>query len=135
MRCVEKISVFFPQFECLYSCCCCLSWLTSTAFSVFCFQRKNSYSFLAVLSKRPRIPLNVVSYCKFSDVCFFCCREIYPRVLECILQTESPELIMSKKDEILDSLDQIANDQSKNKISSIYIFFYMNVVTFDLTLN
>lgn len=42
---------------------------------------------------------------------------------------------MSKKDEILDSLDQIANDQSKNKISSIYIFFYMNVVTFDLTLN
>lgn len=43
----------------------------------------------------------------------FHCREIYPRVLECILQTELPELMLNNKDEILDTLDMIANDTGK----------------------
>lgn len=44
---------------------------------------------------------------------FFHCREIYPRVLECILQTELPDLMLNHKDEILDTLDTIANDTGK----------------------
>ena len=38
---------------------------------------------------------------------------MYPRVLECILQTESPELMLNHKDEILETLGTIANDQGK----------------------
>lgn len=41
-------------------------------------------------------------------------REMYPRVLECILQTESPELMLSHKDEILETLDMIASDTGKS---------------------
>lgn len=37
-------------------------------------------------------------------------RELYSRVLECVLQTESPELILSNKDEILETLNIVAND-------------------------
>lgn len=40
-------------------------------------------------------------------------REIYPRVLECILQTESLDIMLNHKDEILDTLDTIANDTGK----------------------
>jgi len=43
-------------------------------------------------------------------------REIYPRVLECILQTELPELMLNHKDEILDTLETIANDLGKSKL-------------------
>lgn len=45
---------------------------------------------------------------------FFNYREGYPRVLECILQTESPEVMLNHKDEILATLDKIANDQGKS---------------------
>lgn len=38
-------------------------------------------------------------------------RELYPRVLECILQTESAELILLNKDEILETLNIVANDE------------------------
>lgn len=37
-------------------------------------------------------------------------REVYPRVLECILQTESSEMILSNKDEILETLNIVATD-------------------------
>lgn len=37
-------------------------------------------------------------------------RELYPRVLECILQTESSEMILSNKDEILETLNIVATD-------------------------
>lgn len=49
----------------------------------------------------------------------FLCREIYPRVLECILQTELPELMLSHKDEILATLDAIANDTGKRPFEEI----------------
>lgn len=39
---------------------------------------------------------------------------MYPRVLECILQTESPELMLSHKDEILETLDMVASDTGKS---------------------
>lgn len=52
----------------------------------------------------------------------FNCREIYPRVLECILQTELPELMLNNKDEILDTLDAIANDTGKFLHKSIKLF-------------
>lgn len=48
------------------------------------------------------------------------CREIYPRVLECILQTELPELMLNNKDEILDTLDTIANDTGE--VLSLLLF-------------
>lgn len=51
----------------------------------------------------------------------FLCREIYPRVLECILQTELPELMLSHKDEILATLDAIANDTGKRPFKEIEI--------------
>lgn len=44
-------------------------------------------------------------------------REIYSRVLECILQTELPELMLNHKDEILATLDTIAHDTGKWHVS------------------
>lgn len=38
------------------------------------------------------------------------CSELYPRVLESILQTESSELILAHKEEILETLNIVAND-------------------------
>lgn len=50
-----------------------------------------------------------------NDELFFVynCRELYPRVLECILQTESSEIILAHKDEILETLEIVANDKGK----------------------
>ncbi|CRK99084.1 CLUMA_CG012209, isoform A, partial [Clunio marinus] len=49
-------------------------------------------------------------------------KEAYPRVLECILQTESPELMLTHKDEILDTLDTIAIDSGKSFYSHIIYY-------------
>lgn len=37
-------------------------------------------------------------------------------MLECILQTELPGLMLNNKDEILDTLEAIANDQGKQAV-------------------
>lgn len=51
-------------------------------------------------------------------------RELYPRVLECILQTELPELILSSKDEILETLNIVANDAGTFLLRLFFSFIY-----------
>ncbi|KAG5680723.1 hypothetical protein PVAND_010213 [Polypedilum vanderplanki] len=46
-------------------------------------------------------------------------RELYPRVLECVLQTESSELILTHQDEILETLEIIANDKEMEVRASL----------------
>lgn len=48
-------------------------------------------------------------------------REVYPRVLECILQTELPELLLNHKDEILATLEAVANDTGKADFYSSFL--------------
>ena len=54
-----------------------------------------------------------------NNLCIFfnLYRELYPRVLECILQTESSEMILSNKDEILETLNIVATD------AGLFIFY------------
>lgn len=46
-------------------------------------------------------------------------RELYPRVLECVLQTESAEIILAHQDEILETLEHVANDKEMEVRASL----------------
>jgi hypothetical protein len=49
---------------------------------------------------------------------------MYPLVLQRVLETELPEVLLSHKDDILETLEAIANDES------MLIFFYYSNFSF-----